>query len=260
MRMVDFLKAGRDCAYLRVLGLYGDRVYRLAMGLLKSRADAEEVVQEVFLKVYTRIGDLKEAKALPSWIYRTTVNAAKMRLRSMSHRREVGLEEETGGGGAGYAPPDRGRGPEETASSRERVKILRKALASLPFRYRAALVLKDLEDMSIEEVSGALGLSPGAVKSILHRARLALRSRLSSDLEEESMCEKMVRFMRALSEGRLSPKVEEDFDLHIKDCTICNAFLKTIREKTKLPSTFSCSEMPEKVRLCLIDFIKKTGF
>jgi RNA polymerase sigma-70 factor (ECF subfamily) len=166
---------------------YAPRVYRLAYAITRNSGDAEEVVQDVFLSVFRKIDGFEERAALGTWIYRVTTNIALNKRRGKRAEVEVPLEDHLPRfradghreGDRAFLLSDWSPTPEEQLLSREGRALLTSAIQALPDRYRAVLVLRDVEGLSNEEASGALGESVASVKSRLHRARMALREQMT---------------------------------------------------------------------------------
>jgi RNA polymerase sigma-70 factor (ECF subfamily) len=169
---------------------YSARVYRLAYGITRSAPDAEEVVQDVFLQVINKGAGFEGRAALGSWIYRITTNLSLNKLRGKRHELETSLDELL----PTYLPDGHRAGdraflvanwsdtPERELLSGESRRVLEAAIDRLPAHYRAVLVLKDVEALSNEEVAQVVGDSVAAVKTRLHRARMALREQLTRHL------------------------------------------------------------------------------
>lgn len=169
---------------------FSGRVYRLAYGITRNAADAEEVVQDVFLTVCRKGDSFEGRSALGSWIYRVTANAALNKRRGKRLELETSLEEqlprfkEDGhrDGDRAWVLADWSQNPERDLLSGETRAVLGRALDTLPEHYRAVLVLKDVDELSNEEIAEMLGESVASVKSRLHRARMALREQLTRHL------------------------------------------------------------------------------
>jgi RNA polymerase sigma-70 factor (ECF subfamily) len=155
------------------------------MRYMKNREDAEEVVQDVLLKVYRKADAFRGAAAFSSWIYRITFNAAMSRLRTSRKARAADAERERmlAAVAAGEPAPDRQPAdwtgmPDEALLRLQLRDAVAVAIAELPEIYRAPLVLRDIEGLSTEEASTRLHLKDQTLKSRLHRGRLMLRERL----------------------------------------------------------------------------------
>jgi len=189
-RLVDRLRGGDATALEGLMREYASRVYRLAFGITRNQGDAEEVVQDVFLTLATKSAMFEGRSAVGSWIYRITTNAALNKRRGKRHEVETSLEEHLPAfmadghreGDRSFLLADWSQDPERELLSGEARRTLERALDALPDRYRAVLVLREVEELANEEVAELLGESVGSVKSRLHRARQALREQLTRTL------------------------------------------------------------------------------
>ncbi len=185
--LVERLRRREPEAIELLMARFSDRTYRLAHGIVRNTADAEEVVQDVFVAVIQKIGTFEGRAGLWTWIYRVTTNAALNKRRGKRREVEVPLEMDLPTfkpdghreGNRAFVLADWSQRPDEELLSRESRAVLEAALARLPDDYRAVLVLRDVEELSNEEAAHALGDSVGSVKSRLHRARMALREQLT---------------------------------------------------------------------------------
>ncbi len=187
--LVAGLRTGMEDAYETLIQRFEHPVFNLVSRLLDDPADAADVVQEVFLKVFRNIGCFRQDASLKTWIYRIAVNEARNHRRWFSrHRRqEVGLDAEPGEA-HGYQDwlPDPGRSPFEAAVDQETQALIEAALQQVNPHFRAALVLREIEGMSYEEIAEILDISLGTVKSRILRGRDALRKYLAGKLEPAS--------------------------------------------------------------------------
>jgi len=189
--LVRELRAGIDAAYETLIDRFESPVFNIISRLMDDPADAADVVQEVFLKVFRNINSFRQDSSLKTWIYRIAVNEARNHRRWFSrHRRqEVGLEaDHDGGESLGYQDwlPDPGRSPFEAALDHETRELIEQALAEVNPRFRAALVLREIEGLSYEEIAEVLEISLGTVKSRILRGRDALKKSLAGRLEPAS--------------------------------------------------------------------------
>jgi RNA polymerase sigma-70 factor (ECF subfamily) len=182
--LVRRVQTGDAEAFEVLFRSYGAKVSRQAMNFLGNEAEAEEVVQEVFLTLFEKARTFRGDAALSTWLYRLTANAALSRLRRRKRRPEVALDD--------YLPRFRSDGHhlirpvvdwsqdlEHGFATEEMCTLLRQAIAELPPLDKTVVVLSDLEELSNQEIGEVLGLSVPAVKARLHRARLFLRGRLA---------------------------------------------------------------------------------
>ena len=189
-RLIERLRQGDTEALEAVMVRYSGRVYRLAFGITRNDADAEEIVQDVFLTLFRKIDTFEGRSALGTWIYRVTTNAALIKRRGKRVELEVLLEDylprflEDGHreGDRAFLCADWSQGPDEAAQAAETRAILTQALERLPDTYRAVVLLRDLEGLSNDEAAEVLGETVASVKSRLHRARMALREQLTRAL------------------------------------------------------------------------------
>src|SRR5213080_4915184 len=182
-QLVEALRCCEPAAAERLVATYGDRAYRLAIGITGTAEDAEEVVKDAFWTVVRKIDTFRGESAFGSWLYRIVANAAYQKLRGRhSRRHEVLLDEvppvfdERGGHDAPMV--DWSPTTNDPAMQAELRTALTSAIDELPATYRAVLVLRDIEGRSNAEIAEALGLNIGVVRTRAHRARLFLRKRL----------------------------------------------------------------------------------
>ncbi|MFQ5881478.1 MAG: RNA polymerase sigma factor [Candidatus Methylomirabilales bacterium] len=182
--ILERLKAGDKKAFAAIVDRYSAQTYRLARAITQNPQDAEEVVQDVFLTIFQKIGSFEGRSAFGTWLYRITVNAAMMKVRRREDRVEEDLERWLpvfDAEGRHLQPvEDWSANPEKALLQQERCEAVHQALAALPAEYRAVVALRDLQGLSGEEVAEILGLTVAAVKSRLHRGRLALRGKLAA--------------------------------------------------------------------------------
>ncbi len=183
--LIERLQAGEQSAMSELYRTYGSKIFQLAMRYMKNREDAEEVVQDVLLKISRKIKAFRGDSALSSWIYRITFNTAMSRLRTVSFTRpaEVAEHELTRDGENGairpQEPADWSSLPDEFYMRSQLRVRLAQAMSRLPAIYRTPVVLRDIHGLSTEEASRELQIKTQTLKSRLHRGRLALREHLA---------------------------------------------------------------------------------
>ena len=180
--LVAEARAGSDAAFTTLLRQYDRNIYRLALNITGNQEDAEDVMQEAFLKAYTHLDRFQGNSRFYTWLVRIAVNESLMKLRKRRGDRSVSLDEPVRTENNDLMPrevEDWGDDPEERYAKEEVQTIVTKAIESLDPQFRVVVALRDVEDLSTEETAELLGLSVPAVKSRLLRGRLKLRERLN---------------------------------------------------------------------------------
>jgi RNA polymerase sigma-70 factor (ECF subfamily) len=179
--LIGRMQAGDSTAVGDLASTYGPRIHQLAFRYLKNWEDAEEVTQDVLMKVHRKIDAFRGDAALSSWIYRITFNTAMSRLRNGKFSRpfEVPRQDE-GTEPASPEPGDWSSLADDQVMRAELRSRLIKALTYLPEVYRVPVILRDIQGLSTEEASAILRVKPQTLKSRLHRGRLILRQHLGA--------------------------------------------------------------------------------
>ena len=174
-------RQGDAKAFSELLRRYEGKIFRLALHITQNREDAEDVLQETFLKAYEHLDQFQGQSKFYTWIVRIAVNQALMKLRKRKSDRSVSLDEtiDTGEDTVAREIAAWDENPEQRYSREEINGILGTAIDGLAPIYRAVFVLRDVDELSTEETADALNLSVPAVKSRLLRARLQLRDKLT---------------------------------------------------------------------------------
>jgi RNA polymerase sigma-70 factor (ECF subfamily) len=174
-------RLGDAKAFSELLRRYEGKIFRLALHITQNREDAEDVLQEAFLKAYEHLDQFQGQSKFYTWIVRIAVNQALMKLRKRKTDRSVSLDEtiDTGEDTVAREIAAWDENPEQQYSREEINEILSSAIDGLAPIYRAVFVLRDVDELSTEETAEALDLSVPAVKSRLLRARLQLRDKLT---------------------------------------------------------------------------------
>jgi len=179
--LVARAREGDAEAYNGLVNRYSQKIYRLAKHITQNDEDAEDVLQETFLKGFEHLGDFHGQSKFYTWIVRIAVNESLMKLRKRKSDRTVPLDEplDTGEDTVVREIAVWDENPEQKYSREELGQILDEAVQSLRSVFRTVFVLRDIEELSTEETAEALGISVPAVKSRLLRARLQLREKLT---------------------------------------------------------------------------------
>jgi RNA polymerase sigma-70 factor, ECF subfamily len=189
--LVERSRAGDADAFSILVARHQKQIYRLALRMMGNESDAEEVLQESFLHAFQKLPEFRGDAAFNSWLYRIAANSALMRLRRKRRAPDAVAASEEGTGDQGSTPrfaqdgtfaepprSDWSLRADDALANHQLGAAIEKAVANLSEDYRVVFMLKDVDGLSNEQISEALGLSVPAVKSRLHRARLALRDQL----------------------------------------------------------------------------------
>lgn len=182
MSLVHACKEGDVEAFEQLVKRYDAKLFRVAQHITHNREDAEEAVQEAFLKAFRNLNSFQEKSQFSTWIFRITVNESLMKLRKQRHTKQVSIDGDvsaqetiTADSIADWAP-----NPEQLYGATELRNILRSQLQELPASLRVTFILRDIEELSTEETAEVLALTVDAVKARLWRARLKLRQLLTT--------------------------------------------------------------------------------
>jgi RNA polymerase sigma-70 factor, ECF subfamily len=182
------LRAGDDDAFARFVRAYIGPMRAVARRILSNDEDADDAVQEAFLSAFKAIGNFAGQSRLSTWLHRIVVNAALMKHRSLRRAPERSIDDLLPQflADGHHSRPDVSwlRSPEEVVASGELRAVVRQSIDRLPETYRTVLILRDIEELPTEETARLLGININAVKTRLHRARLALRALLDPYMRE----------------------------------------------------------------------------
>lgn len=188
-RFLKRLQERDETAFRELVAEFKDRIFNLLYRMTGSREEAEDLAQEVFVTVFKRIDQFRGESQLSTWMYRVAINHCKNRIKYLSRRHEkrsVEFDEMAlpSNASAGGAPTPLPR-PDRALLDVERERIVQAAIADLEEDHRVLVVLRDIEELSYDEIMIITGLAEGTVKSRLHRARLALRERLTAYMRDK---------------------------------------------------------------------------
>ncbi|MCB0352952.1 MAG: sigma-70 family RNA polymerase sigma factor [Bdellovibrionales bacterium] len=185
-QLVEMFKRGEEGAFLELLNRYSEKVHNLALRITRNEQDTEEILQDVFITVHTKIDTFQGKSAFSSWLYRITANTAFMKLRNRKKHSAVSLEELCSTGGEAQSHWQRSDASDVNfiSSRHEMRQEIEEAIQVLPEEYKMIFILRDVDGLSNQEVGEVLGLSVPAVKSRLHRSRLMLRKKLHRFYED----------------------------------------------------------------------------
>ncbi len=187
-QLVKDLQAGKTESFERLAILFQKKIYALSFNLTRNAMDSEDVTQEVLLTLFKKIHTFQGKSAFSSWVYRITLNATYMKLRSRKKDQSISIEELLPSfNGSGFQQEkiqDWSENTESLLFDNETRETIQKAVDLLPDKEKVVFLLRDVEGLSTEKVSEILELTIPAVKSRLHRARLFLRKKLANYFEE----------------------------------------------------------------------------
>lgn len=189
-RSIDIkaLKHGDQVVLVRMVDLFSDSIYRVALRMLNNPADAEDVLQETFIKAFRALPGFEERSSLSTWLYRIAVNESLMILRKQKPDVAVADDEYIDNNESDSYPAfqilDWCCLPEDDFMTSEMHEILDQSIKSLPENLRLVFILRDIEGLSILETAETLNISEANVKIRLLRARLKLREKLSNYFSE----------------------------------------------------------------------------
>jgi RNA polymerase sigma-70 factor (ECF subfamily) len=182
--LIARLKARDEQAFNEIVHLHGDKVFSLVYRMIGNRAEAEDLAQEVFVTVFKTVDTFRGESKFSTWLLRIAANHCKNRIKYLARRRtdggsfdEMAEEHLADAGGA----PTHGHidAPDVLLEAAEMERLMQAAIATLDEEHRLLIVLRDVEDLSYEEIGEVTGLADGTVKSRLHRARLGIKDYLA---------------------------------------------------------------------------------
>jgi RNA polymerase sigma-70 factor, ECF subfamily len=186
-QMIASILAGNTQEFHELIRPHERSVYVMARSLLQNESDAEDAAQEAFLKAFRNLAKFRGEAKFGTWLISITLNEARSRLRTRKTMKEESLDQPDG---EGHVSPallrDWREIPSESVERQEVKLLLQEAIAGLPHIYREIFLLRDVEDLSVNESAEALGISVASVKVRLHRARIMLQKKLVPQLKQLS--------------------------------------------------------------------------
>jgi len=175
--LIARFQAGTEVAYIELVNRYKDRLLNFVYRFVGDRDEAEDIVQDTFLKVYKNRHAYREVAKFSTWIYTIAGNLARSELRKRRRHKtfsmsQIGLEDKE------YDPPDTDAGPESQVSGQYEEAEIQRAIRQLPDQFRTIIILRDIQELSYEEISKILDIPMGTVKSRVNRARLKMQDLL----------------------------------------------------------------------------------
>lgn len=178
-RLVKLARKGEQTAFSELVELYKDKIFHLAYRMLSNRHEAEDIVQETFLRVYKNFDRYDDKQKFSTWIYRIATNLCidRLRKRKPNYYLDAGMNDQEGMDGYSLIPGD-DRTPETEYLLSETQQTIHKAIEGLPAKYKSVIILRYLQEMSLQEISDVLEMPVTTVKTRVHRGREFLRKKL----------------------------------------------------------------------------------
>jgi RNA polymerase sigma-70 factor, ECF subfamily len=234
-RLVSAARGGDHRALDRLLRLLSGPIHRFGEGFCGDPDDAEDVTQITLAALVRSLRDFRGESSLTTWAYAVARNACTRYRRrgARAPARLESLDEGTSARPGALQVADPGEDPQRALERAELRDALQRAIAALPPSQREVLVLRDVEGLPAKQVGEALRLSERAVKSRLHRARVALRDRLAQHAPRAGVrprCPDTVRLVSRYLEGELDAEACASLEVHVKNCPDCGATCATLRD------------------------------
>ncbi|CAJ1311339.1 RNA polymerase sigma-70 factor (ECF subfamily) [Paenibacillus sp. SORGH_AS306] len=182
-RLVKLALKGDQRAFAEIVELYKDKIFHLGYRMLSNRHEAEDVVQETFLRVYKNLDRYDQKQKFSTWIYRIGTNLCidRLRKRKPSYSLDAELNDQDGTDGYALLPGDE-RTPESEYLLSETQQLIHQAIDSLPDKYKTVMVLRYLQELSLQEISEVMDMPVTTIKTRVHRGREFLRKKLEPKL------------------------------------------------------------------------------
>ncbi|MDD5565273.1 MAG: sigma-70 family RNA polymerase sigma factor [Candidatus Omnitrophica bacterium] len=244
---------------------YKGKVFRLALSIARNEKDAEDILQNTFVKIVTHLNRFKGTSKLSTWIYKIAYNEALMYLRKKRRQKRVSDSFK-----AQVATQDIyinwPKLPDAQLLQQELKNKVDTALKNMPLVYKIPLVLDSTDDLALKDIAKILKLRLNAVKTRLHRGRLMLKNILSDYVksrfiketqpQKEKGCRGVIGFLYEYAQHSLPPKKGLAFKKHIKDCKSCNTFLGHYLSAIRLTRVLECRDIPAPLQDKIATFLR----
>lgn len=179
-KLIQSASGGDASAFNRLMEMHERRMYAVALRMCGNREDAQDCLQEAMLRIYRSISGFKGQSTFATWVYRITMNTCLDELRRKKNRQNTSLDNLLD---MGWSPTDGTNAPEKKAIQAETRRHIHEAIRDLPEDMRAAVVLRDIQGLSYDEIAQALDINVGTIKSRISRGREKLREKLRENAE-----------------------------------------------------------------------------
>jgi RNA polymerase sigma-70 factor, ECF subfamily len=244
---------------------YKNKVYRLALSISRNEKDAEDIMQNTFVKIEKYLAGFRHQSSVSTWIYRIAYNEALMLLRKrgsqfrISKAYEQTLKKIPSGLLVNWPQL-----PDAHLLREELKQHIDDAINEMPIKYRMPLVLHHMEELPLQEAAIVLGLKLNSLKTRLHRAYLMIKNEMreyakdhehKGKVHECKTCDKVISFMYDYALGNLSAQKKADFEKHIIDCSGCKLFLDEYLNAIRITGALQCSDLPRELHDKIASFI-----
>jgi RNA polymerase sigma-70 factor (ECF subfamily) len=263
-KLLAAAQSGDRKALNDLLERHQNRVFRFGMKMCGREEDAQDVLQETLLAAARNVDGFRGASSVSTWLY-TIARSFCIKSRRTSKFAPRQLESFESEGGAAIDVADPARGPEEDLAGRQVHDALGEAIGDLEPIYREVLVLRDVEGLSAAEVAEVTGVSVEAVKSRLHRARVAVRDRIAPLLgiadatspQEAPACPDVLGLFSQRLEGEISGSVCQELEDHLRQCPRCSARCDSLRASLNLCRQAGDETVPRRVEFSVRTALRK---
>jgi len=254
--LLDAARRGDRSATEALLAKHQARIYRFGMKMCRNPEDARDVLQETLLAMARTIGDFREESSVSTWLYTIARGFCVKKRRKSKFAPERLGSLETDLPAEANRVVDPGPRPDQALADKELQEALEKSIASLDPMYREVLLLRDMEGLTAPDVAEVLGVGVEAVKSRLHRARLAVRSAMAplfnlSEQEEKpapGVCPDVLALYSRHLEGEIDASVCAEMEKHIAACNQCRSQCQTLKQVVALCRSNPAEPVPEPVQ------------
>lgn len=232
---------------------YKNKIYRLALGITRNELDAEDAIQNTFLKIINNLQNFRSESRLSTWIYRIAYNEALMVLRKRrSVLRLTGSLNRLSEDKSSRLFINWSKLPDEQLLDDEFKERVDTAIRRMPIKYRMPLLLDNIEGLSLKESAKVLGLKINSLKTRLHRAHLIVKSEMADyfkdreiqGMKEKRICNTLTGFVYDYAGGYLPKRKTSAFKRHISDCLNCKLFLNNYVKALSITKALECQDLP----------------
>lgn len=266
LMLLEAARHGEPGALDRLIELHQAQIYRFGMKMCRDPEDAKDVLQDTLIALARGVRDFRGASSISTWLYSVARSYCikKRRTPKSAPGPQHSLDSDVTAEAARVA--DRAKLPDEALAAKQVERAIEQAIGELDPTYREVLILRDTEGLSAAEVAEVLGTSVDAVKSRLHRARLAVRARVAPELgireqaatAAAASCPDVVQLFSEYVEGDIAPDVCARMEAHLDACTRCRNACDSLKQTLALCRTASCpvpASVQESVRSALRNLV-----